>query len=147
MPKICSRYTQDMPKICSRFARDMPEKYAKKSWGKMSTIILELGQNAPLPKFCAIWGKVSWSKMSPSQCWTLIRSSWNIYETNMSDRPNWKQRAQMQVGPKTDFKAIKLYLERRWWDVKVQHLPPFSLYNKTLWVCAGTTLIFARKSS
>ena len=30
----------------------------------MSTIILELGQYVPLPKFCAIWGKMSWGKMS-----------------------------------------------------------------------------------
>ena len=42
----------------------------------------------------------------------------------------------MQVRPKTDFKAIKLYLERGWLDVKVQHLPPFSLYNEdSLSVC------------
>ena len=49
----------------------------------MSTIILELGQYVPLPKFCAIlgkmflghfvlghfvfWGKMSWGKMSPSR--------------------------------------------------------------------------------
>ena len=30
----------------------------------MSIIILELGQYVPLPKFCAIWGKMSWGKMS-----------------------------------------------------------------------------------
>ena len=53
-----------MPKICSRYARDMPKKYAKINWGKMSTLILELGQYVPLPKFCAIWGKMSWGKMS-----------------------------------------------------------------------------------
>ena len=33
-------------------------------WGKMSTIILQLGQYVHLPKFCAIWGKMSWGKMS-----------------------------------------------------------------------------------
>ena len=33
-------------------------------WGKMSTIILQLGQYVHLPKVCAIWGKISWGKMS-----------------------------------------------------------------------------------
>ena len=59
IPKICPRYAQNMPEICPRYARDMPKTYAKKSWGKMSTIILELGHYVPLPKFCAIWGKMS----------------------------------------------------------------------------------------
>ena len=30
----------------------------------MSTKILELGHYVLLPKFCAIWGKMSWGKMS-----------------------------------------------------------------------------------
>jgi hypothetical protein len=34
------------------------------SWGKMSTIILQLGQYVHLQKVCAIWGKMSWGKMS-----------------------------------------------------------------------------------
>ena len=49
----------DMPEICPRHARDMQKKYEKKSWGKMSTIILEWGHYVPIPKFCAIWGKMS----------------------------------------------------------------------------------------
>ena len=117
MPRICPKYAQDMPEICQRYAQDspryardlhkicpryaryipkiypiyaqyMPDIYAKKSWGKMSTIILEFRQYVPLPKFCVIWGKISWGKMSlghfvlgyfvfwgkmsPSLFWTLF---------------------------------------------------------------------------
>ena len=43
----------------------------------MSTKVLELGQYVPLPKFCAIWGKMSMGhfvflgKLSPSQVFIL----------------------------------------------------------------------------
>ena len=68
MPEICPRYAQDMPEICARYARDMrkifpryaqdkPEKYAKKSWGKMSTIFTQVGAKCP-------WGILSWGILS-----------------------------------------------------------------------------------
>ena len=69
LSKVSQKSLKSLSKVFQKSLKSL-SKVSQKSlkvaqkWGKMSTIILQLGQYVHLPKFCAIWGKMSWGKMS-----------------------------------------------------------------------------------